>query len=305
LNKDNKIILFAVIILLVSMVSYNSFNSDFSATGKATTTFEKCSIRQAGWSSSPDSLEKITQIKQGQTVYMYISTNNCAGEEITFELYRLRKRFLLKDSLVLVGSSTKTVSSSNKLSNPVVASINTEDGTSSNYRFRVRLTKYLTTTNTTNTTTPPPPTTTNTTNQTNTTVLPSNTTTTPARDILWIAVQTYNPITGVGWKECPLNEENPNLVCEDNINDQTLQAGTQYKIYTWIYGWSDSGVYGGSTRFNVKYIKLIGPLPSTNVVAETSCIYSSCVLNILAPPYGSGGLAETGKYLAITAATPK
>ena len=135
----------------------NSFNTDFSATGKATTnlTFEKCSIRQAGWSSSQDSLEKITQIKQGQTAYMYISTNNCVGEEITFELYRLKKRFILKDALVLVASSTKTVSSSNKLSDAVVASINTEDGTSSNYRFRVRLTKYLPATNqTTNATQP-------------------------------------------------------------------------------------------------------------------------------------------------------
>ncbi|MBI2672006.1 hypothetical protein HYX16_03680, partial [Candidatus Woesearchaeota archaeon] len=87
----------------------------------------------------------------------YISTNNCAGEEITFELYRLKKRFLLKDSLVLIASSTKTVSSSSKLSVPVVASIDTEDGSSSNYRFRVRLTKYLPVTNTTNTTLPPPP----------------------------------------------------------------------------------------------------------------------------------------------------
>ncbi len=164
MNKDNIIVLSAVLILLIAMFSYNSFpnnylSSDLSVTGKATTTFEKCSIRQAGWSSSPDSLQKITQIKQGQTVYMYISTNNCAGEEITFELYRLKKRFLLKDSLVLIASSTKTVSSSSKLSAPVVASINTEDGSSSNYRFRVRLTKYLPATNTTNTTLPPPPTT--------------------------------------------------------------------------------------------------------------------------------------------------
>jgi hypothetical protein len=97
---------------------------------------------------------------------MYISTNNCEEEEITFELYRLKKRFLLKDSLVLVASSTKTVSISNKLSNAVVASINTEDGSSSNYRFRVRLTKYLTSANQTTNVTLPPPTTNQTTNVT-------------------------------------------------------------------------------------------------------------------------------------------
>ncbi|MBI2672103.1 hypothetical protein HYX16_04170, partial [Candidatus Woesearchaeota archaeon] len=88
MNKENIIVLSAVLILLIAMFSYNSFpnnylSSDLLVTGKAAATFEKCSIRQAGWSSSPDSLQKITQIKQGQTVYMYISTNNCAGEEIT------------------------------------------------------------------------------------------------------------------------------------------------------------------------------------------------------------------------------
>jgi len=157
------------------MISYNSLNYDFPATGEATTnlTFEKCSIRQAGWSSSPDSLQKIIQVKQGQAVYVYMETVNCEGEEFTFELYRIKKRFILKDILVSEGTITKIVPRSGVLAGNFIVYVNSEDGTSSVYKFRVRLSKYLQPVNqTTNTTLPPPPT--NTTNQT------TNTTTPPA-----------------------------------------------------------------------------------------------------------------------------
>jgi len=92
LNKDNKIILFAVIILLIAMFSYNSFDEPFfekasgkiDITGKAATnlTFEKCSIRQAKWSSTPDKLTPITSVKNGQAVYVYMETVNCREKRL-------------------------------------------------------------------------------------------------------------------------------------------------------------------------------------------------------------------------------
>ena len=164
MNKDNKIILFAVIILLIAMFSYNSFDEPFfekasgkiDITGKAATnlTFEKCSIRQAKWSSTPDKLTPITSVKNGQAVYVYMETVNCEGEEITFELYRVKKRFILKDILVSEGTITKIVPRSGVLAGNFIVYVNSEDGTSSVYKFRVRLSKYLQpanqTTNTTN-----------------------------------------------------------------------------------------------------------------------------------------------------------
>ncbi|MBI2671583.1 hypothetical protein HYX16_01485, partial [Candidatus Woesearchaeota archaeon] len=169
--------------------SYNSLDRPFlekalekiDITGKATTnlTFEKCSIKTAKWSNTPDKLTPVLSVKNGQAVYVYMETINCEGEEITFELYRVKNRLILKDILVSEGTVTKIVPRSGVLAGNFIVYVNSEDGSSSKYKFRVRLSKYLTMTNTTNTTLPPPttnttqpPLTTNTTNQTNLTGLP-------------------------------------------------------------------------------------------------------------------------------------
>jgi len=189
-EKDNKIILFAVIILLVAMFSYNELffekenfgKENEKSFGKVTgnvivnQSIDKCFIKVAKWSSTSDKYTKISTVKQGQTVYMYIETNNCKNKNLNFEVFRLRKRLLLKDSLALVSNTVKTVPDLEKLSVSFNPTVNTEDSGSSTYKFRIRFTDLPSsnTTNTSNTTVPPiiPPN--NTSNQTNVTIPPVN-----------------------------------------------------------------------------------------------------------------------------------
>ena len=175
MEKDNKIILFAVIILLIAMFSYNELffekenfgkeneKSFGKVTGNVVTnqTIDKCFIKVAKWSSTSDKYTKISTVKQGQTVYMYIETNNCKNKNLNFEVFRLRKRLLLKDSLALVSNTVKTAPDLEKLSVSFSPVVNTEDSGSSTYKFRTRFTD-LPSSNTTNQTISPP---TNTTNQ--------------------------------------------------------------------------------------------------------------------------------------------
>ena len=58
-------------------------------------------------------------------------------------MYRVRNRFILKDILNLEGTITKVVPRAGVLAGNFIVYVNSEDGTSSKYKFRVRLSKYL------------------------------------------------------------------------------------------------------------------------------------------------------------------
>lgn len=101
-----------------------------------------CKINRAVWSSAPDRYTPITQINEGDSVYMYVETLNCEGKNANFEIFRVEENFIFADEeFSIVTFGPKAVDSTNKLGvqwTSYADPADLEDGLSK-FKFKVRI----------------------------------------------------------------------------------------------------------------------------------------------------------------------